>query len=48
VAFRTYDTDLVASGGTYFTPHAAFRDPAVPAGSPARSSIELRAVCLYT
>ena len=47
VAFRTYDTDLVASGGTNFTPHAAFRDPTVPPGSPARSSIELRPVCLY-
>jgi hypothetical protein len=47
VAFRTYDTDLVASGQTYFTPHSAFRDPSVPVGRPARSSIELRATCLF-
>jgi hypothetical protein len=47
VAFRTYDTDMVASGATYFTPHSAFRDPRVELGAPARSSIELRAVCLF-
>lgn len=47
VAFRTYDTDLVARGETWFTPHSAFRDPDVEIGKPARSSIELRAVCLY-
>jgi hypothetical protein len=47
VAFRTYDTELVASGATYFTPHSAFRDPMVALGEPARSSIELRAVCLF-
>ena len=47
VAFRTYDTDLVARGATWFTPHSAFRDPEVEIGRPARSSIELRAICLY-
>lgn len=47
VAFRTYDTDLVAAGKTWFTPHSAFRDPDVPVGRPARSSIELRATCLF-
>lgn len=47
VAFRTYDTDLVAEGKTYFTPHSAIRDPEVPVGQPARRSIELRATCLY-
>jgi len=47
VAFRTYDTDLVAQGKTYFTPHSAFRDPDVEVGSPARSSIELRATCIF-
>jgi hypothetical protein len=47
VAFRTYDTELVESGQAWFTPHSAFRDPDVPVGKPARSSIELRAVCLY-
>jgi hypothetical protein len=47
VAFRTYDTDLVAAGQTYFTPHSAFRDPDVRLGEPARSSIEMRATCLF-
>lgn len=47
VAFRTYDTDLVAQGETWFTPHSAFRDPDVEVGRPARSSIELRAICLF-
>ena len=48
VAFRTYDTDLVAQGKTYFTPHSAFRDPEVQVGRPARASIELRATCVFT
>jgi hypothetical protein len=47
VAFRTYDTDLVQAGKTFFTPHSAFRDPDVEVGRPARSSIELRATCLF-
>jgi hypothetical protein len=47
VAFRTYDTELVERGETWFTPHSAFRDPDVGIGRPARSSIELRAICLY-
>jgi hypothetical protein len=47
IAFRTYDSARVAAGEMYFTPHAAFRDPSVPRGQPARSSIELRATCLY-
>ena len=47
VAFRTYDTDRVERGETWFTPHSAFRDPDVEIGQPARSSIELRATCLF-
>jgi hypothetical protein len=47
VAFRTYDTDLVERNETWFTPHSAFRDPDVEIGKPARSSIELRAICLW-
>lgn len=47
VAFRTYDTELVERGETWFTPHSAFRDPDIEVGQPARSSIELRAICLY-
>lgn len=47
VAFRTYDSDVVAAGGVYFTPHCAFHDPEVEVGRPARSSIELRATCVF-
>ena len=47
VAFRTYDTDLVPTGETYFTPHSAFRDPDVEVGNPARFSIELRVLCVF-
>lgn len=47
VAFRTYDTDLVRAGRTYFTPHSAFRDPDVEVGAPARFSIELRVLCVF-
>jgi hypothetical protein len=47
VAFRTYDTDVVRSGGTYFTPHSAFPDPDVEPGHPARFSIELRVLCVF-
>jgi hypothetical protein len=47
VAFRTYDSDMVASGEAYWTPHAAIRDPEVELGKPSRSSIELRATCLF-
>ncbi|HEV2368955.1 MAG TPA: CmcJ/NvfI family oxidoreductase [Acidimicrobiales bacterium] len=48
VAFRTYDTELVREGRTWFTPHSAFRDPAVDEGRPSRFSIEIRIICLFT
>lgn len=47
VAFRTYDTDRRGTGQPYWTPHSAFRDPEVELGQPSRSSIELRATCLF-
>jgi hypothetical protein len=47
VAFRTYDSDMVATGDAYWTPHSAIRDPEVELGQPARSSIELRATCVF-
>ena len=47
VAFRTYDSDMVANGEAYWTPHGAIRDPEVEPGKPARSSIELRATCVF-
>jgi hypothetical protein len=47
VAFRTYDSDRVGTGEPYWTPHAAIRDPEVEPGNPSRSSIELRATCVF-
>lgn len=47
VAFRTYDGDMVETGEPYWTPHGAIRDPEVESGKPARSSIELRATCVW-
>jgi hypothetical protein len=47
VAFRTYDSDRVGTGEPYWTPHAAIRDPEVELGQPSRSSIELRATCVF-
>jgi hypothetical protein len=47
VAFRTYDSEMVASGTAYWTPHGAVRDPEVELGQPARSSVELRATCVF-
>jgi hypothetical protein len=47
VAFRTYDSDMIARGEHYWTPHSAIRDPEVELGQPPRSSIELRATCVY-
>jgi hypothetical protein len=46
VVFRTYDTELVPTGASYFTPHSAFVDPTVGPDAPPRFSIELRIVCL--
>lgn len=47
VAFRTYDSDMVPTGEHYWTPHSAIRDPEVELGQPSRSSIELRATCVF-
>jgi hypothetical protein len=47
VVFRTFDSDRVARGETFWTPHSAFADPAVAPGRPSRRSIDLRATCLF-
>lgn len=47
VAFRTYDSDRLGTDKPYWTPHSAFADPQVNLGEPGRSSIELRATCLF-
>ena len=47
IVFRTFDSQLLGSEKPYWTPHSAFADPDVPQGNPARSSIELRATCIF-
>lgn len=47
VVFRTYDSERIERRRPFWTPHSAFRDPSVELGSPSRSSIELRATCLF-
>jgi len=47
LVFRTYDSERIARGQCFWTPHCAFRDPGVREGNPARYSIELRATCLF-
>ena len=43
-----YDSDRVGTSLPYWTPHSAFRDPDVELGRPSRSSIELRATCVFS
>ena len=45
VVFRSFDSECVASGQPFWTPHSAFRDP--HSQGVARSSIEMRAICLF-
>ena len=45
--FRTYDSALIDSQKPFWTPHSAFADPEVAPGQPSRTSIELRATCLF-
>jgi hypothetical protein len=45
--FRTFDSDRLDDGRPFWTPHSAFQDPNVDAGTPARRSIEVRATCLF-
>ena len=47
VVFRAYDSDRVASGEPFWTPHVSFRDPRQPPDAPGRRSIEMRAICLF-
>ena len=47
VVFRTFDTARQAEDLPDWTPHSAFRDPAVELGAPARSSIECRVHCFF-
>lgn len=47
VVFRSFDSDLVAAGKPFWTPHSAFFDTTAPADAPLRESIEMRAICLF-
>lgn len=44
LAFKSYDS---ATDVARFTPHAAFDEPDVPAGTPPRRSIEVRVLLIY-
>ncbi|HET9689518.1 MAG TPA: CmcJ/NvfI family oxidoreductase [Acidimicrobiales bacterium] len=48
VVFRTYDSARAEAGLPFFTPHSAFRDPAV-AATPEnrRASVEMRSLCIW-
>jgi hypothetical protein len=48
VLLRTYDSACAHDGRPFWTPHSAFRDPAVGA-EPAnrRASVEMRAICVW-
>ena len=41
------DSARVGTDQPFWTPHSAYRDPAVALGAPSRYSIELRATCLW-
>jgi hypothetical protein len=48
VLLRTYDSERADAGLPFWTPHSAFRDPAVPDGvEHRRASIEMRALCVW-
>ena len=43
--FRAFDSDCVATGSPFWTPHTAFRDP--HSSNVPRSSVEMRAICIF-
>ncbi len=47
VVFRSFDSDRVADGQPFWTPHSAFVDPTVGPGAPGRRSVEVRAICVF-
>ncbi|MEM7366206.1 MAG: CmcJ/NvfI family oxidoreductase [Pseudomonadota bacterium] len=48
LCFKTYDSLLEDEGRAFWTPHSAFRDPNVGPDAPARESVEMRALCLFS
>ena len=47
VWFRAFDSDRVARGEPFWTPHTAFVDPTAGPDAEPRRSIETRAICLF-
>jgi hypothetical protein len=47
VVFRAFDSECMARGEAFWTPHTAFRDPNAPPAAPGRQSVEARAICLF-
>ena len=47
VVFRAYDSDRAAAGEPFWTPHVSFRDPNQGADAIPRTSLEMRAICLF-
>ena len=45
LVFKVYDS--AKDGRARFTPHTSFNDPATPAGSPPRQSIEVRTMAFF-
>ena len=45
IVFRAFDSDRVADGTPFWTPHCAFQDP--NSDGSARHSVEMRAICLF-
>ena len=47
LVFRAFDSDRVAAGEPFWTPHTAFVDPTAGPDAPGRESVEMRAICLF-
>ena len=47
VVYRANDSERAEAGEAFWAPHSAFADPTAPPDSPARVSLEMRAVCLF-
>lgn len=48
VVFRAYDSERAEAGEPFWTPHSAFVDATAGPDAPARTSVEMRAICLFT
>lgn len=48
LVFRTYDSACAEADRPFWTPHSAFRDPHAGPDAPARESLEIRILCLFS